>query len=361
MTQRERQLLEWIEENPLISQQELSLRAGITRSSVAVHISNLMKKGLIQGKGYVVRRKPYLLVVGGANIDISGKPDNALVACDSNPGQVQFLPGGVGRNIAHNLALLGEDARLLTAFGSDTNADRLIESCRSAGIDISPALSLPGERTSTYLFITDEQGEMALAVSDMRIYEQLTPAVLAQKAELVFGAAICVADTNIPAESLAFLAENCRCPLFVDPVSTTKAQKLVGLLDKIHTLKPNLIEAQLLSGIKITDEETLAQAAQRLLSLGLQQVFITLNKDGVYCADRQESFHLPCLPMPVVNTTGAGDSFTAALCWSWQQGFSLRESALAGLAAAGICLGSPSANAPKLSAQSLLACMADNR
>ena len=58
MTQRERQLLNWIEENPLISQQELADKAGITRSSVAVHISTLMKKGYITGKGYIVLTAP---------------------------------------------------------------------------------------------------------------------------------------------------------------------------------------------------------------------------------------------------------------------------------------------------------------
>lgn len=53
MTQRERQILQWIEADPMISQEALAERAGITRSSVAVHISNLMKKGYIAGKGYV--------------------------------------------------------------------------------------------------------------------------------------------------------------------------------------------------------------------------------------------------------------------------------------------------------------------
>ncbi len=65
MTQRERQILKWIEENPLISQQELADKAGIARSSVAVHISNLMKQGHIAGKGYIVRTAPYVVVVGG--------------------------------------------------------------------------------------------------------------------------------------------------------------------------------------------------------------------------------------------------------------------------------------------------------
>ena len=109
MTQRERQILKWIEENPLISQQELADKAGIARSSVAVHISNLMKQGHIAGKGYIVRTAPYVVVVGGVNLDIGGRPHGELVAADSNPGQVRMSLGGVGRNIAHNMALMGLD------------------------------------------------------------------------------------------------------------------------------------------------------------------------------------------------------------------------------------------------------------
>ena len=106
ITERERQLLDWIAENPLISQQELADKAGITRSSVAVHISNLMKKGFIQGKGYILQMSPYVVVVGAVNIDIAGMPFRRLVSKDSNPGTVHMSLGGVGRNIAHNLALL---------------------------------------------------------------------------------------------------------------------------------------------------------------------------------------------------------------------------------------------------------------
>ena len=74
MTQRERQILKWIEENPLISQQELADKAGIARSSVAVHISNLMKQGHIAGKGYIVRTAPYVVVVGASTWTSAGGP-----------------------------------------------------------------------------------------------------------------------------------------------------------------------------------------------------------------------------------------------------------------------------------------------
>ena len=144
MTQRERQILKWIEENPLISQQELADKAGIARSSVAVHISNLMKQGHIAGKGYIVRTAPYVVVVGGVNLDIGGRPHGELVAADSNPGQVRMSLGGVGRNIAHNMALMGLDVRMLTAFGDDMNAQRIAASCGELGIDISQCLTVPG-------------------------------------------------------------------------------------------------------------------------------------------------------------------------------------------------------------------------
>ena len=151
MTEREAEILRWIEENPMISQQELAEKAGITRSSVAVHISNLMKKGCIDGRGYLVHTAPYAAVVGGVNIDLGGRPDRPPVARDSNPGRVTVSLGGVGRNIAHNLSLLGVRVKLLSALGSDLYADKVSASCAELGIDLSHALRVPGEPTSTYL------------------------------------------------------------------------------------------------------------------------------------------------------------------------------------------------------------------
>ena len=148
MTQRERQILQWIEQDPMISQEALAEKAGITRSSVAVHISNLMKKGYIAGKGYVLRSGTYAAVVGGVNMDIGGQSYAPLIAGDSNPGRVQMSLGGVGRNIAHNMALLGLDVRLLTAFGDDLYAQRIAASCGELGIDISQALQVPGGLSS---------------------------------------------------------------------------------------------------------------------------------------------------------------------------------------------------------------------
>ena len=354
MTQRERQILQWIEQDPMISQEALAEKAGITRSSVAVHISNLMKKGYIAGKGYVLRSGTYAAVVGGVNMDIGGQSYAPLIAGDSNPGRVQMSLGGVGRNIAHNMALLGLDVRLLTAFGDDLYAQRIAASCGELGIDISQALQVPGGSTSTYLYLNGPDGDMALAVSDMDICQKLTPQFLSSRLTLLNNAQLIVADANLPAESLRFLAESCTPPLFVDPVSTVKAEKLRPILGKIHTLKPNRIEAELLSGEAITDAESLHRAAQVLLDTGLRRVFISL---GVYAASHEGALLLPCRPAEPVNATGAGDAFMAGLAWAYLEGTDLKGTALAGASAGAIAIEGAGTINPTLCAAALRARM----
>ena len=213
---------------------------------------------------------------------------------------------------------------------------------------------IPEGRTSTYLFITDEKGDMALAVSDMEIYKHLTPQMLAQRQTLLNASQAVVLDTNIPAESIEWLADHCAAPLFADPVSTAKAVKLKPVLGKLHTLKPNRIEAELLSGVKITDDASLQKAAETRLDTGLHRVFISLGSDGVFAADRSgQQVQLPPLPGAMVNTTGCGDAFMAAITWAYLQGTDLTDTAKAGLAASVIAMESAETINPAMSEDAL--------
>ncbi len=353
MTQRESQILALIAENPMISQQELADALNITRSSVAVHISNLLKKGYIAGKGYVLRTGSYAVVVGGVNVDIGGRSNSKLVAADSNPGKVSISLGGVGRNIAHNMTLLGVDVKMLTAMGEDVYGNRIAASCTELGIDAGRALRVADCATSTYLYIADETGEMALALSDMEICDRITPAYLAGNQQMLSNARVIVADTNIPAETLVYLAENCAAPIFCDPVSTIKAVKLLPILSKIHTLKPNRLEAELLSGVKILEKQDAEKAANALLEKGVQRVFLSMGAEGVYAATAREQMWLPNISGQIVNTTGCGDAFMAALVWAYMQDLDLKETALAGLAAASIAMESTETINPAMSATAL--------
>ncbi len=357
MTQRERQILQLIEANPMISQQELAEKLGITRSSVAVHISNLMKKGCIAGKGYVLPSSAYAVVVGGINVDIGGRSFAPLIPADSNPGLVTTSLGGVGRNIAHNMRLLGLDVRLLTAYGDDLHGQQAAAVCSQQGIDLSHALQVPGGVTSTYLYLAAPDGEMVLAVSDMAICEQITPAYLAANRTVLDRAQVVAADANIPQESLIYLADTLTVPLFVDPVSTAKAEKLRPILSKIHTLKPNRLEAELLSGVPIHSREDAGKAADALLGMGLHRLFLSLGAEGVLAAMGDQRLWLPTIPGHLVNTTGCGDAFMAALVWAYLEGCSLETTARAGLAAGSIAMESPETINPALSAHTLRARM----
>ena len=266
-------------------------------------------------------------------MDICGTPERPLIFRDSNPGHVSTTPGGVGRNIAQNLSMLGVDVRMLTVLGGDAYAAQIEKSCTDAGIDMSLALHVPGVPSSIYLYITDENSDMALGISDMSICEYLTPEYLQRNKRLLDESAVIVADTNLPAETVRWLAHECRPPLIVDPVSANKAKRLVGSLGGIDTLKPNRVEAEMLTGIRIETQKDARRAIRELLNAGVRRVFLTLGSEGVLCTDGSETLFLPCCPGRIVSTTGCGDSFTAAVTEARLDGCSLRRSAQMGLAA----------------------------
>ena len=275
---------------------------------------------------------PYIAVVGGVNIDIGGRSDAPLVAGDSNPGRIRSSLGGVGRNIAHNLALLGAKVKLITALGADDGAKRVEASCADLGIDLTDSLYVLDGATSTYLFLADSNGDMALAMNDMAIYEQLTPTFLKTKLTTLNAAALVVLDTNLSAESIRYLGEHCTAPLFADPVSAAKAGKLEPVLGRLHTLKPNRMEAELLSGVTVTDEASLYRAADTLLA-----------------ADHERKIHLHNLPARMVNTTGCGDAFMAAVARAFLDGADLETAAKRGLAASAIAMESADTINPAMS------------
>ena len=300
----------------------------------------------------------YIVVCGGVNMDIGARSFAPLRKKDSNPGCVEVSLGGVGCNIAHNLSLLGVDVCLLTALGEDVYTAQIEQSCAELGIDLSHALRVKDGKMSTYVFISDERGDMALAVSDMAICEELTSDYFASQLSLLNGAALVAADANLPQSSLLYLAEHCTAPLIVDPVSVSKAEKLAPILSHIHTLKPNKIEAELLSGISIRDEQSLFVAADALLARGVQRVFISLGEQGILAAEGGEKYWQKIFPAQMKNATGAGDALTAALAWSQLKGKSLAESAQFGAAAAAIAVEGEQTINPALCEQSLLACAA---
>ena len=276
----------------------------------------------------------YAAIVGGINIDIGGKPFLPMIPGDSNPGSVEITLGGVGRNIAHVLSLLGSKVCFLTAFGMDAYAHRIEESCAEIGINIGRALKVENGMTPIYLYLNNADGDMLMAVSDMALCDAIGPGYLSSNADIIGSAELVAADTNIPKDSLKWLADNCICPLFVDPVSVKKAEKIKGILGKIHTLKANIMEAEFLSGISIKDRVSLEKAVCSLLETGLERIFITLGKSGSAAASGRKIVYAPAFPTDVRCTTGAGDAFMASLIHSYLNGTDTEEALRCASAAA---------------------------
>ena len=290
----------------------------------------------------------YVCVIGAVNMDICGRPRKKLIFRDSNPGTVRLTAGGVGRNIAHDLRLLGENVLFVTVFGDDANGAALRASCERLGMDLRCAQTLPGVFTSSYLYITDERGEMQLGLSDTDSSARITPQYLAAHLDAINGAAAVVAEGNLPAETLRWIGEHVTPPLFVDPVSVTKAERLRGMLDRIHTFKPNVTEASELTGE--TEPEAIAAL---LLAQGVKRVFLSMGSMGILAAAGRERVMAPCLPTRLVNTTGGGDAVMAALVWAYLRGLDLRESALCAMRAGKLAVEYDGTNNPALCADAL--------
>lgn len=287
--------------------------------------------------------RPYVAVVGAVNMDVCGRPYQKLILRDSNPGAVRYTPGGVGRNIAHDLRLLGVEVRFVTVFGDDPYGTALRESCEMLGMDLTDAATMPGMRTSTYLYITDEHGEMQLALSDTDISECITPDFLAPRLGMLNAAAAVVVDGNLTRETLCWIADHVAVPIFADPVSVTKAERLRPILPRLHTFKPNLTEGQHLTG-----ETAPERIVDVLLSLGVGHVFLSLGADGILAGAGEERVMLPCLPTRMVNTTGGGDAVMAALIWAHLHGKTLEEATAAALKAGRIAVEYDGTNNPAL-------------
>lgn len=292
-----------------------------------------------------------VVVVGAANVDIGGKPDQKLIPRDSNRGHVTISLGGVGRNIAHNLSLLGCHVTFLSAIGEDTHARHIIESCRALSIDTEDSLRTAEAPTSTYLFILRDDGDMELAISDMGIVDYLTPAFLADKMEIINRSALVIVDANIPEESVRYILKEASVPVFAETVSCKKAEKFKADLDKIHTITPNALEAEILIGesIDVTSEASLSHAAEVLLQKGVKQVIMTLGPKGAYFADGKVSGLIPPLPSRMISGNGAGDALISGVAAGFVNGYGFADCVMLGMGAASMTLETSATNHESLS------------
>lgn len=276
----------------------------------------------------------YLTVIGGVNMDISAALTAPFVPADSVPGQVTLGCGGVARNIAHNLRLMGHEVKFVSAFGSEIFGEMCWRECQAIGLDLTLSERCEGMRNGLYLCVNDQSGEMRAAVADTEIISCITPEFLEARISDINRSKLVIADTNISTEAILYLIDHCTAPLLVDTVSTAKAPRIIKALQqsqtkRLHALKLNLQEAQ-----AVTHCDTAKGAADWLTAMGVNQVYITLGSDGVYCSDGVCHERYKAIPTRVINTTGAGDAFIAGVAHAQMCQTPFPECAQTGLKAA---------------------------
>ena len=254
-----------------------------------------------------------ITVIGESNIDIAVVPQSEPNSKGCTSGKITFHCGGVARNIAHNLRLLGHEVQLASVFGDDDFAGKLIDECLSIGIDLSLSSQFENAKSPIFLSFNDEIGSMLSAVSDIKLNGCLDLDWIRDRIDAINRSDLVVADTLLSVDALTFLLDHCLVPLYIDTVSPNRALLLSDALrnswkKSVFALKCNLVEAQAITGAR--DAEN---AAKQLISKGIKEVYLTMGEDGVCFCSKKDFRHFPAIETEAVNVTGSGDAFFAGV------------------------------------------------
>ncbi|MGP4116285.1 PfkB family carbohydrate kinase [Levilactobacillus zymae] len=325
MTSREQQILEWIKQNPMISQNELAELAGITRSGIAAHVSNLVKKGYLQGKGYIVAPESYVVVVGGITLDIFGIPDDEVIEKKSNSGVIYSDVGGLGRNIAVNLTKLEIPNYFISVYGHDSAGEEFKKDALEKKLNITYASQISSMPTSRYLYINQTSAKRIFGVDDSRIHDEITPEFLKSRLTILRNAKMIVIDPNLPEKTIAWLYHNFQQPLLADSIN--KVTRLKPGIEALDTLVLNADESQAITGVKIIDRQSAEQCADKLLAMGITNVFIYDAEVGFLYQNQEATIYAPVTLTKVLNTNGVGAAALAAIIYARRQGLTTKQTA----------------------------------
>jgi pseudouridine kinase len=192
-----------------------------------------------------------ILLLGSSSQDIVGRLESDLQPGTSNPARIRTSYGGVARNVAENLARLGQAVKLVSVVGKDRPGDELLAYTAAAGVDVSAVLRTDLYPTGFYMGVLDPRAHLRFAVDDMRVMSELTPEILQQNQALFENASLVFVDGNLSEASLKVavsLAKKAKIPICADPASTLLAERLKPHLNKFHLITPNVAEAVALTG-----------------------------------------------------------------------------------------------------------------
>ncbi len=298
-----------------------------------------------------------ITVVGGITADIEGDPFGQLIPGDSNPGKIRISYGGVGRNITENLARLGASVAFISAAGDDFVGRGAASELAALGVDVSHVRLIQGENTSMYISILNILGDMEIALCNMDVLERISSDFIDDAMGMLRSSGIVCLDTNLTEDVLEYITRKLGLegvPMFLDPVSVTKAARVKNIIGRFHSIKPNRIEAEEISGLNILSSEELSEAGRWFTEKGVKRIFITLGGGGVYYREGEAEGIIRPQVAKIKSVTGAGDAFSAAILDGYLKGMDIRETARYGMAAAEVAMESHYAVSPDMSSAAVL-------
>jgi pseudouridine kinase len=253
-----------------------------------------------------------ICVIGGANIDICGSSLEPLKNFDSNPGTISVSYGGVGRNIAQICALLKQKTKFVTVFSNDEYGQMMRRDCESLGMDTSESSIDEQLPSSMYIAVLDNNRDMKIAMSDMRILRRMTIEMLGPVLSRLSKDDIIIIDSNLDMQCIDYILQKAPCRVAADPVSTAKAVRLKDSLDSLSIFKPNQYESQELTGIWIEDDQSACESLDWFLQRGVAEIIISMAERGILLGTKEKKVWLKHRVISLENATGGGDSLLGA-------------------------------------------------
>jgi len=281
------------------------------------------------------------VVIGGANLDFKARSTAKATAHTSNPGRASMGPGGVGRNIAENIARLGSPVHLVSVVGSDAIGDTLLEYTAAAGVNIDH-VARTAQSTGTYTAVLDADGELIIAISDMEAAAEISADLIEEATDAMAVAGVVVIDGNLSADAMnrtLDLADG--VPVIFEPVSVPKATGLKHLIDhRVYAVTPNRDELAALTGLPAGTDANVRAAARALHGRGIELVWVRLGERGSMLCTADGIVYIPAVPTVIEDVTGAGDAMLGAFCHALLDGESPEQAARFGHAAAALTIAS---------------------
>ena len=336
MTNKERKVFEIIKANPTIEQGEIANILGISRSTVAVHISSLQKQGYLLGRAYIINEDKYIVGIGASNIDIYGKSKIAIRTKYDHPADITSTVGGVMHNIITNFAKLGGKCKMISSVGDDGFGQIILNDYRNNNIDVNEILISKENPSGVFMQVQNDDNDMYLALCDQNALKDITPEYLKSKERIITHAKLVVMDPSLPREAIEEILKICKgkTPVYVDPVSDNFAALMSKYVGSLCCVKPNKTELEAMSGMTISNDDDMIEACQSLLDKGLEKIYVSLSSEGLFYMDKTRCIKRQLFKVnDMVNASGAGDSLMGAILYGETNDLPVEEIMDLGMAA----------------------------